>query len=165
MISNTVKLGYVNIAGAGQGYIGNYDAATMTARTMVNGQFIDARWNGSSWALIQEEKTEVQETTPAPTRQTKKPGFITRKALVKKLQEMNLSEILVAGTKRTANWRGYVVIEALRNLINAETFNQSTHVSRRGNIVKNPKWFAQMFVNLEWASGDITPGSILQALA
>lgn len=90
--------------------------------------------------------------------------MITRKALIAKLQDMNLSDVLVSGQKRTSNWRGYAVCEALRSIIGIETFAQSTHVSRRGNIVKNPKWFQQLFTNLEWASGDITPGSILQAL-
>lgn len=60
MISSAVKLGYINIAGVGQAYIREYDAATMTTRARVNGKFVDLAWNGSAWV-------QVQETSPAPT--------------------------------------------------------------------------------------------------
>lgn len=91
-------------------------------------------------------------------------ALITRKALAAKLQDMDLSMVLIPGCKRTSNWRGYAAVEALRNLIGIETFAQATHVTRSGNVVQNPKWFKQLFTDLEWSTGDITPGSILQAL-
>jgi hypothetical protein len=90
--------------------------------------------------------------------------MIARKTLIAKLNSMNLDTILIAGYQRTPNWRGYAVIEALRPLIGVETFNQREYVTTRHAQKSNPKWFKQLFTDLEWAVGDITAGSTLYAL-
>jgi hypothetical protein len=64
MISTAVKIGYVDVIGAGKAYIREYDPATMSTRAMVNGEMIDATWNGKAWA-------KVQEKSPAPTEEVK----------------------------------------------------------------------------------------------
>ena len=91
--------------------------------------------------------------------------MITRKALIVKLQTMNLDTILFAGSRRTAQHRGQAVEIALARFLPRTTFGQTQHATGMGAMKKNPKWFTQLYTDLSWASGDITPGSILQALS
>jgi hypothetical protein len=91
--------------------------------------------------------------------------FITRKALIATCQSMNLDEVLFSAQRRSANHRGHAVEVALSRFI-ATAFGQQYHATKNGaKQVKNPKWFQQLYTDLAWSSGDITPGAILQALS
>ena len=54
---NNIKLGYVSITLANgskaTAYIREYSTATLQARVLVNGEFIQASWNGFSWSQVQ----------------------------------------------------------------------------------------------------------------
>lgn len=94
--------------------------------------------------------------------------MITRKSLIEKLQKMNLDQVLFPGYRRprhtTGDYHGYAAENALRELIGVDIFNQMTYLTVRGISKANPKWFRQLYTDLAWDTGDITPGSILQAL-
>jgi hypothetical protein len=91
--------------------------------------------------------------------------MITKKALIAKLQTMNLDEILYQGARRSSfghsKWHAAQV--ALEKIIEGN-FGQSAYTTKRGTLKQAPKWFKQMYTNISWDSGDITPGAILQAL-
>ncbi len=91
--------------------------------------------------------------------------MITKKALIAKLQSMNLDEVLFQGARRSSfdhgKWHAAQV--ALGKIIGG-CFGQSTYTTKRGSLKDTPKWFRQMYTNITWDSGDVTPGSILQAL-
>jgi hypothetical protein len=90
--------------------------------------------------------------------------MVTRKELVKRLQEMNLDEVLFSGERRSVQWAGRAAQVALEKLLPGLSFGQSNYCTKRGLLKNNPKWFTQMYVNIAWATGNVTPGSILQAL-
>jgi hypothetical protein len=91
--------------------------------------------------------------------------MITKKALIAKLQTMDLDEILFQGARRDSKSGGkwHATQVALEKIITGN-FGQSTYATKRGTLKETPKWFRQMYVNISWDSGDVTPGSILQAL-
>jgi len=91
--------------------------------------------------------------------------MITKKSLIAKLQSMNLDEILFQGARRDSKLGGkwHAAQVALENVIEG-TFGQSTYATKRGLLKETPKWFRQMYTNIMWDQGDVTPGSILQAL-
>lgn len=91
--------------------------------------------------------------------------MITRKVLIAKLQSMDLDTVLFAGCRRSTNNRGHAVEVALSRFIKT-TFGQKFHAVRgSAGQRENPRWFKQLYTDLSWAVGDITPGAILQALA
>lgn len=51
-----IKLGFVTIAllngSSAQAYIREYNPDTLQARTMVQGSFIQASWNGCKWVQV-----------------------------------------------------------------------------------------------------------------
>lgn len=94
-----------------------------------------------------------------------KPEFTTKKALVTACQSMDLDTVLFDANRRSSNNRGHAVEVALSHFFTT-TFGQQFHAVRDGEAqVANPKWFKQLYTDLAWSAYDITPGSILQALA
>lgn len=91
--------------------------------------------------------------------------MITRKALIAKLQEMELDAVLFAGNRRSAQHRGHAVEIALASFLPRTTFGQTQHATGMGAMKKNPKWFTRLYTEIMWASGDVTTYSILQALS
>jgi len=91
--------------------------------------------------------------------------MITKKALIAKLQSMNLDQVLFQGARRSsfAHSKGHATQVSLEKIIEG-TFGQTTYTTKRGILKETPKWFRQMYTNVSWDSGDVTPGSILQAL-
>lgn len=99
---------------------------------------------------------------PAPAT---KPEFTTKKALIAACQRMDLDTVLFDANRRSSNNRGHAVEVALSHFFTT-TFSQQFHAVRGGAAqVTNPKWFKQLYTDLAWSANDITPGSILQALA
>lgn len=91
--------------------------------------------------------------------------MISKKNLIAKLEKMNLDSVLFSANRRTANHRGYAAEIALASLIGVSTFGATSHTTKRGKLVSNPRWFAGLYTEVTWSAGDVTPGSILQALA
>ena len=95
--------------------------------------------------------------------------MITRKALIQKLKDMNLDTVLFQGARRvqhtSGDYHGHDAEYVLRKLIGVDVFNQLTYRTVRGIQKQTPKWFRQLYADLAWGHGDITPGSILYALA
>lgn len=96
--------------------------------------------------------------------------MITRKALVAKLKSMNLDQVLFAGihrsTEQSGGYRGKAAQAALDKLITGvSSFAQAHYHTVRGLRRDTPKWFRQLYTEIAWATGDVTPGSILAALA
>ena len=89
--------------------------------------------------------------------------MITRKNLIEQLESMNSTAILFPAWKRTANHRGYAVEQALGQFIST-AFGQQTHSTITGTLKQNPKWFKQLYTDLEWSPLDITPRTILSTL-
>jgi len=90
--------------------------------------------------------------------------MLTRKSLIAKLKQMEPGAILFDGSRRSFQHRGYAVEIALKRFLPHTTFGQTQHATGMGSAKKNPKWFTQLYVDLAWATGDITPWAILQAL-
>ncbi len=96
--------------------------------------------------------------------------MITRKALIQNLQAMNLDTVLLEGFRRSTGqsggYRGHAAEVALEKVITGVShFSQAHYYTVREHRHDTPKWFRQLYTELAWATGDITPGSILQALA
>lgn len=94
-----------------------------------------------------------------------KTTFITRKGLIDACQKMDLDMVLFSAQRRTpTQHRGYAVEVGLSRFIST-SFGQQYHAICGGAAqVENPKWFKQLYTDLAWSTGDITPGAILQAL-
>lgn len=57
-MNRNIQLGFVKVVllnGMTQqvAYIGEYDPQTLQTRCMVNGQFIQVKWNGFQWVQVQ----------------------------------------------------------------------------------------------------------------
>lgn len=97
-------------------------------------------------------------------------AMITRKALVAKLQKMSPDVVLFASihrsTEQAGGWRGNAAQSSLQKVIEGvSSFNQSQYHTARGVRKDTPKWFRQLYTELTWATGDVTPGTILAAIA
>lgn len=92
--------------------------------------------------------------------------MITRKALIAKLQSMDLDQVLFQGARRSsvADGKWHAAQVSLEKIIEGVTFGASTYTTKSGLLKQAPMWFRQMYTNISWDTGDITPGSILQAL-
>lgn len=93
------------------------------------------------------------------------PKFPTQEEIIAECQSMDLSEVLFSAQRRTpTQHRGYAVEIALARFVGT-TFGQQFHATQNGaSQVENPTWFKQLYTDLAWSTGDITPGAILQAL-
>ena len=95
--------------------------------------------------------------------------MITRKALVAKLKAMNLDNVLIPWQRRASeaagSYRGYDAEKVLIPLLEVPHMSQRNFFTKRGCQKENPKWLKQLYTDIAWSSGDITPGSILQAIS
>lgn len=96
--------------------------------------------------------------------------IIARKALIAKLQKMTPDLILFAGihrsTEQAGGWRGNAAQVSLQKVIEGVgSFNQSQYHTVRGIRRDTPKWFRQLYTEIAWEHGDVTPGTILAAIA